>query len=192
MGLRSIQDLRARNTRGGSCVPRHPASCVHALRSGAPSRPPLAETGTIKDAGIAAVDREIPRSRKDRARLQSVEPADRMAEMRRIGVADVLRQMREIDVFVDEMQQVPRALPGPKGAERYTGLLLEQMQKPRRRQTSRCGAIGRGHFAAGEIIEFCGGSFDARIDVAIRQAFAEEQPVDLGGVKSPARSRAPK
>src|ERR1700737_4517087 len=179
MGLRSIQDLRARNSPGGSCVPRHPASCVHALRSGAPSGPPLAETGTIKDAGIAAVDREIPRSRKDRARLQSVEPADRMAEMRGVGVADVLRQMREVDVFVDEMQQMPRALPGAKRAERYTGLLLEQMQESRRRQIDRCGAIGRGHLAAGEIVEFCGGSLDARINVAIRQAFAEKTLVEF-------------
>src|SRR6266849_6050090 len=74
---------------------------------------------------------------------------------------------------------MPRPLPGAKGAERYTGLLLEQMQEPRRRQTNRCGAIGRGHLAAGEIIEFCGGSLDAWIDVAIRQAFAEKQLVEF-------------
>src|SRR5258708_1406073 len=102
-----------------------------------------------------------------------------MAEMRGVGVADVLRQMREVDVFVDEMQQMPRALPGAKRAERDAGLLLEQMQEPRRRQMDRCGAIGGGHLAAGEVIEFCSGSFDARIDVAIRQAFAEKTLVEF-------------
>src|ERR1019366_1153628 len=157
----------------------------HAIaRSGVLSQPPLAETGTVKHARIAPVDREVPRSRKDRARLKAVEPADRMAEMRRIGVADVLRQMGEIDVFVDEMQQMPRALPGAKRAKRDAGLLLEQMQESRRRQTSRCGAVGRRHLDAGEIIEPCGGSPDALIDVAIGQTLAEKQLVELAGGKA--------
>src|ERR1019366_4171744 len=153
----------------------------HAIaRSGVLSQPPLAETGTVKHARIAPVDREVPRSRKNRARLQSVEPADRMAEMRRIGVTDVLRQMGEIDVFVDEMQQMPRALPG---AKRHAGLLLEQMQESRRRQTNRCGATGRRHLDDGEIIELCGGSPDALIDVAIGQILAEKQLVEFPGGK---------
>ncbi len=51
-----------------------------------------------------------------------------------IGIADVLREMREVDVLVGEVQQMPRALPGAEGAERDPGLLLEQMQEARRRQ----------------------------------------------------------
>src|SRR5258708_27116818 len=97
---------------GRSCVRRHPASCVHAL----PGDP----------------DREIARARKNRARLQPVEPADRMAEMRGVGIADILRQMREIEILVGEMQQMARAFPGTEGAERDAGLLLEQMQEARR------------------------------------------------------------
>src|SRR5258707_7621144 len=135
--------------------------------------PLMTYIGIIEDIGLAVVNREIPRAKKNRARLQSIEPADRMAEMRRVGIADVLRQMRQIDILVGKVQQVPRALPGAKRAERDAGLLLEQMQESRRRQTSRCGAIGRSHLAAGEIVEFCGGSFDAAIDVAIGQSLAE-------------------
>ena len=75
-----------------------------------------------------------------------------MAEMRRVGVADVLRQVRQIDILVSKVQQMPRALPGAKRAKRDAGLLLEQVQEPRRRQTSRYGAIGRRHLAAGEIV----------------------------------------
>src|SRR5258708_15661877 len=152
--------------------------------AGARLRPPGAETGTIGDAGLAAVNREIPRAQKNRARLQSIEPADRMAEMRRVGVADVLRQARQIDILVRKVQQMPRALPGAKGAERYAGLLLEQMQEPRRRQTSRCGTIGRRHLAGGEIVELCGGSLDAAIQPAVRQRFAKAQLVEFSGGKA--------
>ena len=92
-------------------------------------RPPA-----IVGAGAtAAVDRQIARAGKDRARLQAVEAADRVAEMRGVGIADVLRQMREVDVLVGEMQQMPRALPGAERAEGNAGLFLEQMQEARRR-----------------------------------------------------------
>ena len=49
--------------------------------------------------------------------------------MRGVGIADILRQMRKVDVLVGEMQQVPRALPGAEGAEGDAGLFLEQMQE---------------------------------------------------------------
>src|SRR3954447_22770155 len=81
------------------------------------SRPSLAKTVAVEHAGIAAVDREIARARKDGARLQAIEPPDRMAEMSRVGVADTLRQMRQVDIFVDEVEQMPRPLPGPESAE---------------------------------------------------------------------------
>src|SRR5258706_12235503 len=116
-------------------------------------RPPVAETGAIEDAGIAAINREIRRAQKNRARLQSIEPADRMAEMRRVGVADVLRQVRQIDILVGKMQQMPGALPGAKPAERYPGLLLEQVQEPRRQQTGRYGQIARAPLADGATVE---------------------------------------
>src|SRR5439155_26511378 len=97
----------------------------------------------------AGVDRKIARAGKNRARLQAVEAADRVAEMRRVGIADVLRQMREVDVLVGEMQQMPRPLPGAERAERDSGLLLEQMQEARRRQPGFRGATrGRHRLAA--------------------------------------------
>src|SRR6266568_5036890 len=107
-----------------------------------------------------------------------------MAEMRRVGVADVLRQVRQIDILVGKVQQMPRALPGAKRAKRDAGLFLEQVQEARRRQTSRYRAIGRGHLAAGEIVESCGGSFDAVIQLAVRQRFAKAQLIELSGGKT--------
>src|SRR6185437_13055800 len=79
----------------------------------------------------AVIDREIARAGEDRPRLQAIEAADRMAEMGRIGVTDILRQMGEVEVLVGEMQQMPRPLPGAECPERDTGLLLEQMQEAR-------------------------------------------------------------
>src|SRR5258705_12895792 len=108
-----------------------------------------------------------------------------MAEMRRVGVADVLRQVRQIDILVGEVQEMPRALPGAKRAERYPGLLLEQVQEPRRRRTGRCGTIGGRHLASGEIVELCGGSLDAMIQLAVRQRFAKAQLVEFCGSKTP-------
>src|SRR4029078_588626 len=82
---------------------------------------------------VAAVDRQIARAGKDRPRFQAVEAADRVTEMGGVGIADVLREMREVDVLVGEVQQMPRPLPGAEGAERNAGLFLEQMQEARRR-----------------------------------------------------------
>src|SRR5215213_11835954 len=101
------------------------------------SGPPLPEASALGQIWIAAIDRQIPRTGKDRARLQSVEPANRMTEMRRVGIADILRQTREIDFFVDEMQQMARPLPGPESAEGYPGLLLEKVQESGWRQADR-------------------------------------------------------
>src|SRR5689334_8273894 len=83
---------------------------------------------------VAAVDREIARAGEDRARLQAIEAADRVAEMGGVGIADVLCQMREIEVLIGEMQQMPGPLPGPERAEGNPGLFLEEMQEARRRQ----------------------------------------------------------
>src|SRR3984885_13775449 len=104
-----------------------------------------------------------------------------MTEMCRIRVADILGQMGEVDVLVDEMQEMPRPLPGAKGAKRYAGLLLEQMQEAGWRQIDRCRAIGRRHLAAGEIIEAQSGAPDALIDVAVGQFLTENQPFEFGG-----------
>src|SRR5258707_5449012 len=79
------------------------------------------------------VDRQIPRAGKNRARLQAIEAADRVAEMGAVGIADILREMREVDVLVGEVQQMPRTLPGAERAERDSGLFLEEMKKARRR-----------------------------------------------------------
>src|SRR3979409_997089 len=85
--------------------------------------------------GPAAVrDRAIARAGKDRTRLQAIESSDRVAEMGGVGIADVLREMRQVDVLVGEVQQMPRALPGTEGTEGDVGFFLEQMQEARRRQ----------------------------------------------------------
>src|SRR5437764_10685934 len=99
----------------GSCVRPHPASCVNPLLPG---------------PGCAAVvDREVAGAGENRAWLQAVEAADRVAEMGGIGIADILRQMGEIDVLVGEMQQMPSAFPGAERTERDPGLFLEEMQE---------------------------------------------------------------
>src|SRR5665647_1643139 len=102
-----------------------------AARFRTPSGSALTQTGAVEHAGVAAVDRQVSRAREDRARLQPVEAADRVTEMGRVGVTDVLRQMRQIDVLIGEVQQMPGAFPGAEGAERDPGLLLEQMQEAR-------------------------------------------------------------
>src|SRR5581483_11422174 len=93
---------------------------------------------------------KIPRADEDRARLQAVEAADRMAEMRGIGIADVLREMSEVEILVGEVQQMPGALPGAEGAERDAGLFLEQVQEPRGGETCFRRAVIRRHRLAGE------------------------------------------
>ena len=91
----------------------------------------LASTRYRRRRCVLAVDRKVAGAREDRARLQPVKAPDRVAEMGGVGIADFLRQMRQIEVLIGEMQQVPRAFPGPEGAEGDTGLLLEQMQEAR-------------------------------------------------------------
>src|SRR5215211_4349785 len=78
-------------------------------------------TGFLRQPAIArlgraaAVDREIAGAGKNRTRLQPVEAADRVAEVGGIGIADILRQMGEIDVLVGEMQQIARTTRGSSG-----------------------------------------------------------------------------
>src|ERR1700722_3278817 len=109
-----------------------------------------------------------------------------MAEMRRVGIADILRKVRQIDVLIDEMQQMPRPLPGAKRAKRYAGLLLEQMQEPGWRQIDRCRVVDRRHLVPGEIIKAHRGAPDALIDVAIGQTIAKKQSVEFSGGKAAA------
>src|SRR5216684_1654108 len=90
------------STPGSRNCPADHASCdIPLLAStryrGGGFRPPVAETGTVEDARLAAVNRESPRAQKNRGRLAAIDPADRMAEMRRVGIADILRQVRQID-----------------------------------------------------------------------------------------------
>src|SRR5229473_8392794 len=79
---------------------------------------------------------------------------------------------------------MPRALPGAKCPKRDAGLVLEQMQEARWRQLDRCGAVGRGHLAAGEIIEHQSGASDAMIDVAIGQTLVKRQLVEFRSGKT--------
>src|SRR5258705_11257360 len=84
----------------------------------ASGKPFLRQRAIGRRGRAAVVDREIAGAGKNRARLQSVEAADRVAEMGGVGIADVLREVGGIDVLVGEMQQMPRPLPGPERTER--------------------------------------------------------------------------
>src|SRR5690349_10493736 len=115
-----------------------------------------ASAGFLRQPAIAggdaavAIDRQIARAGKDRARLQAIEAADRVAEMRGIGIADILREMRKVNVLVGEVQEMPRPLPGAERAEGDSGLLLEEVQEARGRQARFSGAARGGHRLAGE------------------------------------------
>src|SRR4051812_2224009 len=136
-------------------------------------QPAIAAAGAV-----AAVDRQVARAGKDRPRLQAIEAADRMAEMRRIGIADILREMREVDVLVGEMQQMPRPLPGAERAERDSGLFLEQMQEARCRQRGLRGTACGRHRLAAEPANLQDRARHARIEHALRQDFAETEGIE--------------
>ena len=107
-----------------------------------------------------------------------------MAEMRRIRIADILRQMREIDILVDEVQQMARPLPGAEGTERHAGLLLEQMQEARLRQPHRRRAFGRVDIDVGKFAQPRDGLGDALVECAGRERLAEEDRVEFAGGES--------
>src|SRR3954464_10160062 len=88
--------------------------------------------------------------------------------------------MREVDVLVGEMQQMPRTLPGAERAERDSGLFLEQMQKARRRQPGLRGAARRRHRLAAESYDLHDRPRHARIEHALRQRFAKTQQIEFG------------
>src|SRR6266446_6582079 len=112
-----------------------------------------------------------------------------MAEMRGVGIADILREMRKVDVLVGEMQQMPRALPGAERAERNSSLLLEQMQEARRRQPGLCGAARRRHRLAGESSDLHDRPRHPRIEHAPWQSLAKTQDVEFGAGEIVAASK---
>src|SRR4051794_40203742 len=129
----------------------------------------------------AAIDRKIPRADEDRARLQAVEAADRVAEMGGIGIADVLREMGEVEVLVGEVQQMPRALPGAEGAERDAGLFLEQMQETRSGKSGVRRACVRRHGLTCEATDTGDRTRHAGVEHPARQRFAKTHLVEFGG-----------
>src|SRR5215471_10836656 len=128
----------------------------------------------------AAIDREIPRAGEDCARLQSIEVADRMAEMGRVGIADVLRKMCEVEVLIGEVQKVPSAFPGAKRAKGNVRLLLEQMKKARGRQARLGRAARRRHRLAAKPVDLSNRPDHARIEGTPRQGFAKAHAIELG------------
>src|SRR5437868_1941124 len=72
---------------------------------------------------------EPPRSREDVAGSQAVHLADRMAEMGRVRIAGVERDVGQRGALPHVAQQAAGALPGPEGAEGQAGLLLEEVQE---------------------------------------------------------------
>src|SRR3954454_24079046 len=129
----------------------------------------------------AAINRKIARADEDRARLQTVEAADRVAEMGGIGIADVLREMGEVEVLVGEVQQMPRALPGAEGAERDAGLFLEQMQETRSGKSGVRRACVRRHGLTREATDTGDRTRHARVEHAARQRLAKTHLVEFGG-----------
>src|SRR6202171_1507128 len=103
-----------------------------------------------------------------------------MAEMSRVGIADILRQMREIDILIVEVQQMPRTLPGAEGAKRDSGILLEQVQETRRGQSSGRSTACRRHRPAGKGVDLRNRPRHARIERALRQYFAEAHDIEFG------------
>src|SRR3954469_17492166 len=191
-----------------SCNGRHAASCAEKLENGsrrvgkgalAPCPPCLSvdrrwwarfALPTLQEQSTrlrkphrlgAAIDRKIPRADEDRARLQAVEAADRVAEMGGIGIADVLREMGHIEVLVGEVQQMPRALPGAEGAERDAGLFLEQMQETRSGKSGVRRACVRRHGLTREAADTGDCTRHAGVEHPARQRFAKTHLVEFGG-----------
>src|SRR4051812_28557667 len=100
--------------------------------------------------------------------------------MRGVGIADVLRQMRKVDVLVGEMQQMPRPLPGTERAEGNAGLFLEQVQEARRGQSSLGGTARRRHRFAAESTDLQNRARHAGIEFAPRQRFTKTQGIEFG------------
>src|SRR4051794_24502734 len=140
----------------------------------------LRQRATVGANTAAAVDGEIARAGKDRARHQPVKPSDRVAEMGGIGITDVLGEMRQIDVLIGEVQQMPRTLPGSERTERDSGLLLEQMQETRRRQPRLRRTACRRHRVAAEFSDLRDRAHDARVERARRQSLAKTHDVEFG------------
>src|SRR5256885_6745208 len=112
-----------------------------------------------------------------------MEAADRVAEMRGVGIADILREMRKVDVLVGKMQQMPRALPSAERTEGNARLFLEQMQEARRGQAGLRGAARRRHRLAGEFSDLQNRARHAGIEFAMRQRLAEAQQIEFGAGK---------
>src|SRR5436309_3362728 len=100
-----------------------------------------------------------------------------------IGIADILREMRKVDVLVGEMQQMSRPFPGAERTEGNARLFLEQMQEARRRHSRLGGAACRRHRLAGEFSDLHNGARHAGIEFALRQGLAEAQQIELGAGK---------
>jgi hypothetical protein len=104
------------------------ASCVHSLSLVLASARPALAVDTVR-GGIVAVNREISRAQKDRTRLQPIEPAEGMAEVCRVGIADILRQLRKVEILIGEMQQMPRALQARKARNEMPVSSLNRCRK---------------------------------------------------------------
>src|SRR5258708_1246463 len=103
-----------------------------------------------------------------------------MGEMGGVGIADIRRPMRKVDVLVGEMQQMPRPFPGPERAEGNAGLFLEQMQEARRGESCLRGAARRRHRLAGEFSDLQNRARHAGIEFARRQRFAKTKRIEFG------------
>src|SRR6185437_12371265 len=100
--------------------------------------------------------------------------------MRGVGVADILREMRKVDVLVGEMKQMPRPLPGTERTEGNSGLFLEQVQEARWRQSSFRSTARRRHRLAGEFPDLQNRARHPAIELAARQRFGEAERIEFG------------
>src|SRR5438445_626592 len=100
--------------------------------------------------------------------------------MRGVGIADILREMRKVDVLVGEMKQMPRPFPGAERTEGNAGLFLEQMQEARRGESGLSGAARRRHRLAGEFSDLENRTRHPAIEFAPRQRFAETKRIEFG------------
>ena len=88
--------------------------------------------------------------------------------------------MGQIDVLIGEVQKMPRAFPGPEGAKRDAGVLLEQMQEARGGQPGLRRTAGRSHGLARKPTDLRDRPHQPRIERARWQRFAKTHHVERG------------
>jgi hypothetical protein len=106
-----------------------------------------------------------------------------MTEMRRIGIADVERDVDQAGVRVHMVQQAAGPLPRTHVAKRNAHLFLEQMPEARDRQVHARSAFVGGNGTGRIGLDALQHARDALVERARGQRRAEEAPVEIARVQ---------